>query len=163
MSVGDTFYLGKIVENVKDDFNAVCEAWIERERCVYKFYATWTFPTKENRSLIITYGDFKLQKGGNIEFSNDMKGVKEFALVSRYLDFFIRKLSPDDIRHYRKNGIPPLFSGLWIGKNFVSKKRCVVMINGKHAVRFVRCENYMPTNQMEAIVSIGIATNQIKF
>ncbi len=84
MKVGDTFILGKYTQPVSHDSDSFCvpprysacldgseacfvaEAWIEKERGVYSFYATWTFPTKPERAHVMTFGEFRIHKGGII-------------------------------------------------------------------------------------------------
>ena len=81
MKVGDTFILGKYTQPVSHDSDSFCvpprysacldgseacfvaEAWIEKERGVYSFYATWTFPTKPERAHVMTFGEFRISKG----------------------------------------------------------------------------------------------------
>lgn len=121
MKVGDTFILGKYTQPVSHDSDSFCvpprysacldgseacfvaEAWIEKERGVYSFYATWTFPTKPERAHVMTFGEFRIHKGGIIEFDNknvepDDKNhtVRSFALVSRYLAHMLNCMSDED-------------------------------------------------------------------
>ncbi|SQA60473.1 Uncharacterised protein [Raoultella planticola] len=88
MKVGDTFILGKYTQPVSHDCDSFCvpprysarldgseacfvaEAWIEKERGIYSFYATWTFPTKPERAHVMTFGEFRIRKGGIIEFDS---------------------------------------------------------------------------------------------
>ncbi|WP_334472528.1 hypothetical protein [Arsenophonus sp. PmNCSU2021_1] len=118
MKVGDTFILGKYTQpaskyNVKfhvphrlsDDgeVHFVAEAWIEKERGFFSFYATWTFPTKTERGFIMTAGEFRVHKGGLIEFDkkdNAYDAVKHFALVCRYLTHMLNEMTYEDKKVY---------------------------------------------------------------
>ena len=125
MKIGDTYFLGQYKEKIYNDDDSeefVAEAWIEKERGIHKFYGTWTFPTKPSRSLIMTSGDFKITKGGIIEFKKGMSGVKEFALVCRYLDLMLRKMSIDERQRYLSEGARPLLRGVWLDKNYIDRK-----------------------------------------
>ncbi|EEG9646617.1 hypothetical protein GNN13_23030, partial [Salmonella enterica] len=114
MKVGDTFILGKYTQPVSYDSDSFCvpprysacldgseacfvaEAWIEKERGIHSFYATWTFPTKPERAHVMTFGEFRISKGGIIEFDNNDHAVRSFALVCRYLAHMLSCMSDED-------------------------------------------------------------------
>lgn len=162
MKVGDTYFLGQYKEPISDDDDSgdfVAEAWIEKERGVYRFYGTWTFITKPLRPLIMTFGEFKIIKGGLIEFSKGMTGVKQFALVCRYLDLMLRRMSVNERQRYTSAGSRPLFRGVWLDKDFIARRRHFDL--EKQSWYSISYKDYAPTQQLAAIVMAGIACNAI--
>lgn len=159
MKVGDTYFLGQYKEPMpnNDSCDFIAEAWIEKERGVYKFYGTWTFSTKTKRPHIMTFGDFKIKKGGVIEFVDNMKGVKEFALVCRYLDLIRRRMSAEELQMYFSAGTRPLLSGVWLDENYLSRRR--YFNKEKQAMCWMNYKQYVPTQQLAAIVMAGIYYN----
>lgn len=163
MKVGDIYYLGQYKEKIpeEDDEYLVAEAWIEKERGIYKFYGTWTFPTKPSRPLIMTWGDFKILNAGIIRFCKDGQGVQQFALVSRYLDSLVMKMSREEQLRYLSAGSKPLFRGVWMNKDYIDRKEHV-KYEGKSLRRYrVDYSKHAPTHQLQAIITAGIALNQI--
>lgn len=166
MKVGDTYFLGQYKHVIDDEENNepaqfVGEAWIEKERGVYNFYATWTIPLKPSRSLIMTSGKFKILKGGIINFSENVEAVRSFALVSRYLNRLVMKMSEAERRNYYDRGSKPLFRGVCVDKDFISRE--ARYIKEGESLKRVRADysNYLPTHQLQAIVTAGIALKQI--
>lgn len=166
MKVGDTYFLGQYKHVADDDGNNepvdfVGEAWIEKERGIYQFYATWTIPLKPCRSLVITSGKFKILKGGIIDFGESIEAVRSFALVSRYLNRLVMKMSESERRNYYDRGSKPLFRGVCVDKDFISRE-ARYMKDGESLKRVkVDYSNYLPTHQLQAIVTAGIALKQI--
>lgn len=158
MKIGDIYFLGKYKEWVGelDGDYFIAEAWIEKERGRYAFYATWTFPTKPARALMMINGYFTIKKGGFIFFEKDGEGVKDFALVSRYIDVLERKMSIDEKRRYFKAGSKPLFRGVWLDKDYIDRQLHVKEESG--SLRRYRNDyrNYAPTHQLEAIVTAAL-------
>lgn len=163
MKVGDTYFFGQYKENLPDEEGGffIAEAWIEKERGVYQFYGTWTFPTKPSRALIMTYGDFKIGKGGVIQFSNDGEGIQSFALVSRYLDQLVRKMTTDDRHRYFSAGSKPLYRGVWVDKNYIDRKEHGRYECGSLQRYRVDYSNHAPTQQLAAVIIAGLALNQL--
>ncbi|UDJ88616.1 hypothetical protein IRM71_17720 (plasmid) [Erwinia amylovora] len=166
MKVGDTYFFGQFKECIfsdalKEDVEFVGEAWIEKERGIYKFYATWTIPMKPSRAMIMTSGQFKILKGGVIDFGSDTESFKSFALVSRYLNRLVIKMTSDERNGFYSAGTKPLFRGVCVDKNYVSNRdRFIKDGEGLKRVR-VDYSNYLPTHQLQAIVTAGLALNQI--
>ncbi|MCU6244020.1 hypothetical protein [Enterobacter asburiae] len=164
MKVGDTFYLGQYREKIhdNDEGSFVAEVWIEKERGIYKFYGTWTIPTKTQRPLIMTFGDFNISKGGIIKFGKEGAGVKEFAIISRYLDKVVRKMSLDELRRYFSADTSPLFRGVWVDKRFIDRRKHIKYDENK-SLHWYRLDysNYAPTHQLQAVVTAAIALKQI--
>lgn len=165
MKVGDTYFLGQykhVADNDDGDpTEFVGEAWIEKERGNYHFYATWTLPLKPNRSLIMTSGTFKILKGGVIDFGENAQAVRSFALVSRYLNRIIMNMTPAECDNYYSSGTKPLFRGVCVDKDFISRK--VRFIKDGESLKRVKVDysNFIPTHQLQAIVTAGIALKQI--
>lgn len=171
MKVGDTFILGKYTQPVShggDTFyvpqpeydNEACflaEAWIEKERGVYSFHATWTFPTKPNRPFIMTWGEFKIRNGGVIEFDEKTDDVRFFAKVCRYLVHMLDRMSYDDKKVYFENKSVPLFNGVWLDSEFNERRQRAIDMDGKIKLVWVNYKNHMPTHQLSAIVEASFA------
>lgn len=173
MKVGDTFILGKythpasdysdsfhVPQRVSDDGQAhfVAEAWIEKERGFFSFYATWTFPTKTERDFIMTAGKFKVHKGGLIEFDKkDDNDVRHFALVCRYLSHFLGCMSLEDKKVYFENQSFPLFNGVWLDSDYIERRQSAVEVDGKIKPAWVSYKHYLPTHQLSAIVEAASA------
>ncbi|EIC0238001.1 TPA: hypothetical protein ACPT1G_004328 [Escherichia coli] len=187
MKVGDTFILGKYTQPVSHDCDSFCvpprysarldgseacfvaEAWIEKERGIYSFYATWTFPTKPERAHVMTFGEFRIRKGGIIEFDSknvepDDKNhaVKNFALVSRYLSHMLNCMSDEDKKVYFKNNSFPLFNGVWLDSDFNERRQRAVEVDGKIKLVWINYKDYMPTHQLSAIVEAAFATGALQ-
>lgn len=187
MKVGDTFIIGKYTQPISHDSDSFCapphysacldaseacfvaEAWIEKERGVYSFYATWTFPTKPERAHVMTFGEFRIHKGGIIEFDNknvdpDDKNhaVKSFALVCRYLAHLLNCMSYEDKKVYFKNNSFPLFNGVWLDSDCNERRQRAVEVDGKIKRVWVNYKNYMPTHQLSAIVEAAFATGALQ-
>lgn len=172
MKVGDTFILGKYTQPVSclDGSEAffVAEAWIEKERGVYSFYGTWTFPTKPERAFIITFGAFRVLKGGIIAFEDkninivDKKdAVRSFALVCRYLTHMLNCMSDEDKKIYFKNNSFPLFNGVWLDSDCNERRQRAVEVDGKIKRVWINYKDYMPTHQLSAIVEAAFATGAL--
>lgn len=165
MKVGDTYFLGQYKHIATDDktdepAEFVGEAWIEKERGFYKFYATWTIPLKPPRALVMTSGKFKILKGGMIDFGGKSEAVRPFALVSRYLNRLILRMTDDERREFYDRGSKPLFRGVCVDKDFISRKERYIR-DGEDLKRVrVDYSNYLPTHQLQAIVTAGIALKQ---
>lgn len=159
MKVGDTYFLGQYKESIPSNYTGefIAEAWIEKERGIYKFYGTWTFTTKEERPHIMTFGEFKIIKGGVIEFADNMKGVREFALVCRYLDLIRRKMSVEELQMYSSAGTRPLLCGVWLDENYLGRRRH--FDKEKQSMCWLSYKQYAPTQQLAAIVMAGIYYN----
>ncbi|MGQ3665408.1 hypothetical protein [Citrobacter braakii] len=165
MKIGDTFFLGQYKEEISEgsDEYFIAEAWIEKKRGEWHFYGTWTHPTKGSRPLIMTYGEFRVLKGGIVVFSKDGAGVREFALVSRYLDFLVRKMTKEQQLLFITKGSKPLYRGVWVDKNFIDRQEHV-RYGDKGKLEGYRLDysRYVPTHQLHAIISAGLALGQIQ-
>ncbi|EBM9948430.1 hypothetical protein S576_23645 [Salmonella enterica subsp. enterica serovar Give] len=187
MKVGDTFILGKYTQPVSHDSDSFCvpprysacldggeacfvaEAWIEKERGVYSFYATWTFPTKPERAHVMTFGEFRIHKGGIIEFDNknvepddNNHAVRSFALVCRYLAHMLKCMSDEDKKIYFKNNSFPLFNGVWLDSDCNERRQRAVEVDGKIKRVWINYKDYMPTHQLSAIVDAAFATGTLQ-
>lgn len=188
MKVGDTFILGKYTQPVSHSSDLfyvpprhsacldgseacfVAEAWIEKERGVYSFYATWTFPTKPERAFIMTFGEFRILKGGIIEFEdknvalNDKNhAVRSFALVCRYIDYMLNCMSGEDKNVYFSNNSFPLFNGVWLDSDCIERrKRAIQQVDGRIKSVWINYKDYMPTHQLSAIVEAAFATGTLQ-
>lgn len=163
MKVGDIYFLGKNRKWVgeKEEGYFIAEAWVEKERGRYAFFATWTIPTKQSRPLIMTFGGFTVKDGGLILFDNDFRGVRDFARVSRYIDSMVRRMSHDERRRYYSAGSKPLFRGIWIDKNYIDRQ-LHVKYEGEKLRRYRNdYRNYAPEHQLEAIITAGMILKQI--
>jgi len=163
MGVGDIFFMAKIPTKV-DGINGVCEAWIEKSRGKYTFFSTFTLLTKRNTRLIVTQGDFSLKNGGLISFADEegiVDKIKQFSLVCRYLILFYKNLSYKEQMMFINRGIKPLFFGVTLNSDFVTKTKQVVMCNGKPTLKFVNCDDFHPEQQLMAIVEAGLETGNV--
>lgn len=176
MKVGDTFILGKYTQPISTYNNLihlsthltdttepsfVAEAWIEKERGIYKFYATWTFPTKPERSLIMTFGNFKIIKGGFIEFDSEPNTIISFAKVCRYLAKMLDSMSMDEKKEYFSANSSPLFNGVWLDSEHIERRERAVQVEGKIKRVWISYKNHQMTHQLAAIVDAGIALGSI--
>lgn len=168
MKVGDTFILGKYTHPTSDDSDSfhvpqcvsddgkahfVAETWIEKERGFFSFYATWTFPTKIERSFIVVSGKFRVHQGGLIDFDKKDDGdVKHFALVCRYLMHMLNKMSYEDKKVYFEKQTFPLFNGVWLDSDYFERRQSAVEVNGKINPVWVNYQHHLPTHQLSAIV-----------
>lgn len=171
MKVGDTFIIGKYTQPASyysDSFyvpqrndgevHFVVEAWIEKERGFFSFYATWTFPTKNERGFTMTAGKFRVRKGGLIEFDKKYDDdVKNFALICRYLAQMLRKMSYEDERIYFEKQSFPLFNGVWLNSDFIERRQRLINVDGKIKPVWISYENHLPTHQLSAIVNAAFA------
>lgn len=166
MLVGDTFYLGKKttpIDDTNEDFgNYVCEAWIEKERGVFKFYATWTYPTKPSRPFIMAQADVKIDRNGDMHFIGENGSLHPFATVCRYISHYLARMSKEDKQIYYKSGTSPLFSGVRIDKNGLGYKPRYTTDDGQLVRKWMNYKNYLPSHQLEAIVTAGIYLGQIE-
>lgn len=166
MRVGDIFMLGKYTEpfpdNDEDDTGFVAEAWIEKERGHYSYFATFTFPTKITRPFIMMQDEFTIGKGGLINFKKGSEGVRLFSLVSRYLNQLVYSSDKEEIQRYRKAGTKPFFRGVWMDKENRDRQVNVFHDGEKLVRRIIDYSNYTPTHQLQAIVTAGITCGQIK-
>ena len=165
MKIGDIFLFGQYKEEITEgsDEYFVAEAWIEKTRGKWHFYGTWTHPTKPSRPLIMTYGEFKVLSGGVIVFGKDGAGVREFALVSRYLDCLVRKMTKEQKLLFISKGSKPLYRGIWVDKNFIDRQGHVRYDEkGKLEPYRLDYSSHAPTHQLHAIISAGIALGQIE-
>lgn len=144
MKVGDIFILGKYTHPMKYSRDAfyvaspndcevcfVAEAWIEKKRGEYAFYATWTFPTKSTRPHVMTYGTFNVGKKGAIAFTKKNDAVRLFSLVCRYLAKLLNVMSMEDKKSYFSANSTPLFCGLWLDEDLIEKRERAKEIDGK--------------------------------
>ncbi|HCA3439633.1 TPA: hypothetical protein MO340_004195 [Salmonella enterica subsp. salamae serovar 35:g,m,s,t:-] len=165
MKVGDIFFLGQYKEETTEgsDEYFIAEAWIERTRGAWHFHGTWTHPTKASRPLIMTDGEFRVLKGGTIVFSKEGAGVREFALVSRYLDYLVRKMTKEQKLLFISKGSKPLYRGVWVDKNFIDRQEHV-RYGEKGKLEHYRLDyrGHAPTHQLHAIISAGLALGQIE-
>lgn len=180
MKVGDTFILGKYTQPVSHDRDSFCvpphysacldgreacfvaEAWIEKERGVYSFYGTWTFPTKPERAHVMTFGKFRISKGGIIEFDDKGHAVRSFALVCRYLAHMLNCMSDEDKKVYFKNNSFPLFNGVWLDSDCNERRQRAVEVDGKIKRVWINYKDYMPTHQLSAIVEAAFAMGALQ-
>lgn len=180
MKVGDTFILGKYTQPVSHDSDSFCvpprysasldgseacfvaEAWIEKERGVYSFYGTWTFPTKPERAHVMTFGEFSISKGGIIEFDDKDHAVRSFALVCRYLAYMLNCMSDEDKKIYFKNNSFPLFNGVWLDSDCNERRQRAVEVDGKIKRVWINYKDYMPTHQLSAIVEAAFAMGALQ-
>lgn len=166
MLIGDTLYIGKKTTPI-DDKNAdcgeyVCEAWIEKQRGVFKFYATWTYPTKPGRPFVMAQADVKIDKKGNIQVKGDKGSLQPFAIVSRYISYYLARMTREDKEIYYRAGTSPLFSGVRIDKNNLGYKPRYTTDDGQLIRKWMNYSNYLPSHQLEAIVTAGIHLGQIE-
>jgi hypothetical protein len=188
MKVGDTFILGKYTQPISHNSESfyiplrysacqdggeacfVAEAWIEKERGVYSFYATWTFPTKSERAYVMTFGEFRIRKGGIIEFDNkkvepDDKNhaVRSFARVCRYLAHMLTCMSDEDKKVYFSNNSSPLFNGVWLDSDCIERReRAIQEVDGRIKRVRINYKDYMPTHQLSAVVDAAFATGVLE-
>ena len=160
MKVGDTYLLGICREIDGDNQKSfVAEAWIEKHRSLYEFYGTWTIPTNPRRGFIMTNGSFKILKGGIIQFIHNASSIQAFALICRRLKWLETKLSCDTIELYQSRSLMPFASGLWLNSEYINRKP---FLNHKeYRWEYLDCAAYAPTQQLEAIVTAGIALELI--
>lgn len=187
MKVGDTFILGKYMQPVSHESDYFCvpprysacldgreacfvaEAWIEKERGVYSFYATWTFPTKPRRAAIMTFGKFRVHKGGIIEFDekngeidDKTHAVRLFSQVCRYLIHMLKCMSYDDKKVYFGNQCFPLFNGIWLDSDCNERRQRAIEVDGKIKRVRINYQDYMPVHQLSAIVDAAFATGALQ-
>lgn len=188
MKIGDTFILGKYTQPVSHESDSFCvpprysaclddseacfvaEAWIEKERGVYSFYGTWTFPTKPERAFIMTFGEFRIRKGGIIEFDDKNVGlddknhaVRSFALVCRYLAYMLNGMSAEDKKVYFSNHSFPLFNGVWLDSDCIERRgRVIKQVDGKIKRAWINYKDYMPTHQLFAIIDAAFVTGALQ-
>ncbi|MBW5840011.1 hypothetical protein [Yersinia enterocolitica] len=180
MKVGDTFIFGKYTHPVSHDSDSFCipprysacldgseacfvaEAWIEKERGIYSFYATWTFPTKPERAHVMTYGEFRIFKGGIIAFDDKDHAVRSFALVCRYLAHMLNCMSYEDKEIYFKNNSFPLFNGVWLDSDCNERRQRAIEADGKIKRVWINYKDHMPTHQLSAIVYAALAMGVFK-
>lgn len=177
MKVGDTFILGKYTQAISTynhlinlstplsdsggEPSFVAEAWIEKERGIYKFYATWTFPTKPERSMIMTFGNFKIIKGGFIVFDSESEAIINFAKVCRYLAKMLDCMTMDEKKEYFAANSSPLFNGIWLDSDHTERRERAVQVEGKIKRVLISYKNHQMTHQLAAIVDAGIALGSI--
>ncbi|MDQ1228434.1 hypothetical protein QE443_004695 [Pantoea ananatis] len=165
MIVGDTLYIGKKTTPIDDsDLDCgeyVCEAWIEKQRGFFKFYATWTFPTKPSRPFIMSQAAVKIDKKGNMLFMGEKGSLHPFATVCRYINHFLSKMTIEDKQLYYKSGTSPLFNGVRIDKNNLGYRPRYTTEDGQLVRKWMNYSNYLPSHQLEAIVTAGIHLGQI--
>lgn len=164
MKVGDIFMFGKYTEPYPDseeyDTGFIAEAWIEKNRGFYSYYATWTFPTKIRRPFIMANDEFRIEKGGLITFKKGDDAVRLFALVSRYLNHIVLKSTDDEKKRWRTAGTKPFFRGVCMDKNHHDKRINVFHDGEKIVKRIIDYSNYLPAHQLEAIVTAGMVLKQ---
>ncbi|MEN4600775.1 hypothetical protein ABEG75_22755 [Pantoea agglomerans] len=165
MRIGDVFYIGKVnhpfTEDGESEGDFICEAWIEKERGVFHFYATFTMPTKNTRPFIMANCKIKIDIKGNMEFSGMKDSLLPFVKVSRYLDFFLRHMSLDEKNVFYKAGAKPLLSGVCIDKNNIGRDIRHVRQGDKLVRQRIDFSNHLPTHQLEAIVTAALHLKQI--
>lgn len=166
MKVGDIYLLGRyrksyFSEELNEDVEFVGDCWIEKERSLYSFHATWAIPAKPSRAFVMTHGTFKITKGGIIEFGDDRNAFRHFALVSRYLNRLVMKLTSEDRQVYYSAGSKPLLRGVCLDKNSISKKPHYTRDGDSVRRTWLDYSNYLPNHPLEAIVTAGIALKQI--
>lgn len=166
MKVGDTYFLGKykevlFSEELNDDVDFVGEAWIEKERGVYNYYATWTIPMKPSRSFVMTHGQFKIGKGGVVSFVKDSSPFRSFALVSRYLNRLVMKMSQEQRSEFYKSGSKPLLRGVCIDKDSISRSPHYIKEGESIRRVWLNYSNQLPTHPLMAIVTSAVALKQI--
>ncbi|MEX0446546.1 hypothetical protein [Xenorhabdus sp. SGI246] len=167
MKLGDTLFMGQYREKIKKSHENyfVAEAWIEKHRGYFSFYATWTFPTKEKRCFIMTSGKFKI-KNSQIFFFNEKESeiekenVRLFSLVCRYLHCILKSFSSDDCQAYFKKGTTPLLMGVRVNQDWIGYKKSFIDSNVKKPC-FLSYANNAP-HQLHAIVSASMALGLIK-
>ncbi|WP_210532036.1 hypothetical protein [Pantoea ananatis] len=166
MLIGDILYIGKktMPIDAQDlDFGEyVCEAWIEKQRGVFKFYATWTFPTKPSRPFVMAQADVKIDKKGNMQLIGEKGSLHPFAIVCRYISYFLSKMTMEDKQEYYKAGTSPLFNGIRIDKNNLGYRPRYTTEDGQPVRKWMNYKNYLPSHQLEAIVTAGIYLGQIR-
>ncbi|MFN2098377.1 hypothetical protein ACKVM9_002209 [Pantoea agglomerans] len=166
MRIGDVFYIGKLTHPFTEEGDAdgefVCEAWIEKERGEFHFYATWTMPSKISRPFIMASCKVNIDKKGNMNLFEKKDSLLPFVKVSRYLDFFLRHMSLEEKNVFYKAGAKPLFSGVCIDKNNISVDIRHVRQGDKIVRTRIDFSNYLPTHQLEAIVTAALHLKQIE-
>ena len=95
LRVGEVFWVGYFGgPGVSPQAQGHCEAYIERVRGGYRFYAIWTivWGGNERREHVMTDGEFELLTGNRILFKSeeDVAAVSTFKRVCRYVHFFDR-------------------------------------------------------------------------
>ncbi|MBP2845797.1 hypothetical protein J8655_09935 [Dickeya oryzae] len=160
MKVGDTFMLGKYsapgLDSIEYDTGYIAEAWIEKERGHYSYFATFTLPTKITRPFIMMHDEFTIRKGGLITFKNGNDAIRLFSLVSRYLNQIVLKSTTEERQRYRKAGTKPYFRGVWMDKNNHDRRVNVFHDGEKLVRRIIDYSNHTPTHQLQAIVAAGL-------
>lgn len=166
MRICDVFYIGKVThpftEDGESDGDFVCEAWIEKERGVYHFFATWTMPTKHTRPFIMASCKVNIDKKGKMDLIGKKDSLLPFVKVSRYLDFFLRHMSMEEKNVFYKAGAKPLFCGVCIDKNNIGRDIRYVKQGEKVVRQRIDFSNHLPTHQMEAIVTAALHLKQIE-
>lgn len=156
MRNGDLFIFGQY--KVSD--SNIAEVWIEKiKKTLYSFHGTWTILSKSSRPLKITFGKFNLYKAGIIEFDAKQAEIKNFALICRYIEYFLKNLSKKELSLYTFRGVRPLLNGTWLDKNAISRRRR--FDNKTQKLTYHNFENYLPTHQLQAIVSVGIKSGAV--
>ena len=166
MRVGDIYFLGKYKEvmfsgELNEDVDFVGEAWIEKERGIYKYHATWTIPVKPSRAFVMTSGQFKLLKGGVVDFNGDFSSFRSFALVARYLYRLVMKMSNEERHEFYKVGSRPLFRGICIDKESISRRPHYIKDGEVLRRVWLNYSNQLPMHPLQAIVTAAIALKQI--
>lgn len=166
MKVGDTYLLGRYRENffsedLNEEVEFVGDCWIEKERGSYSFNATWTIPAKPSRAFVMISGKFKILKGGIVEFGNDLIAFRSFALVSRYLNRLVMKMTAEEKQVYFSAGAKPLLRGVCIDKDSICKRPRYIKDGDSVKRTWLDYSNYLPNHPLEAIVTAGIALKQI--
>lgn len=160
MKVGDIFMLGKYSVPTTDineyGIDYVAEAWIEKERGHYCYFATFTLPTKITRPFIMMHDEFTIGKGGSITFKSGNDAISLFSLVSRYLNQIVLKSTTEERQRYRKAGTRPYFRGVWVDKNNHDRRVNVFHDGEKLVRRIIDYSDHMPTHQLQAIVAAGL-------
>lgn len=167
MKLGDTLFMGQYREKIKktDDHFFVAEAWVEKHRGYFCFYATWTLPTKEKRGFIMTSGKFKIKNSQILfvdekECDSTKENVKLFSLVCRYLQCILKSFSIDEKQSYFKKGTSPLLMGIRVDQDWIGYQPSFKDGN----VRQIFHLNYADCapHQLNAIVSASMALGLIK-
>jgi len=167
MKVGDVFLLGIIKEFYEElDLHAVAEAWIEKERGVWKFYAAWTLPTNSRRTDVMTDGKFIVKKGGVVEFFDDSNrsSLKSFALVCRRIQKLLSHVDSEERQQWFDNGLLPYLNGIRVNSENTTYRTGIVRTSEENKICRVKLPpELMPTPSLEAILNKAMFLGVVDF
>lgn len=183
---GETLILGSISEEIEHQDNTVdicAQAYIQKKiKGLYQFTGLWTVPTKPSRPMIWCSGDFRLEKS-NLIFDSEHSEVNlhNFFLICRWLNILKRVTEndyqsiPPQNNYYHINGLPYIYDGLELTKDYITKIPCIVrfkQINDnfvyyktgeKTRISLEYNVDNILTPPLKAILDVGILTGSANF